>query len=101
MATHFSIDDAFALEGEEEGTVSDGEGEGWKSKDKDREGEMTFGTLSFSKPQTHQSPAATGSAEHSNLKYQVSTHSSSHQYIIFENIFKTDAPSLPVDTLES
>uniref|UniRef100_H3DQV6 Transmembrane protein 134 n=1 Tax=Tetraodon nigroviridis TaxID=99883 RepID=H3DQV6_TETNG len=71
MATHFSIDDAFALEGEEEGTVSDGEGEGWKSKDKDREGEMTFGTLSFSKPQTHQSPAATGSAEHSNLKYQL------------------------------
>lgn len=83
MTTHFSIDDAFVLEGEEEGTVSAGEDEGWKSKDKDREGEMTFGTLSFSKPQTHQSPAATGSVEHSNLKYQVSTHSSSHQYTLF------------------
>lgn len=71
MATQFSIDDAFVLEGEEEGTVSDGEAEGWKSRDKDREGEMTFGTLSFSKPQTHQSPAATGCVEHSNLKYQV------------------------------
>lgn len=71
MATQFSIDDAFVLEGEEEGTVSDGEAEGWKSRDKDREGEMTFGTLSFSKPQTHQSPAATGGVEHSNLKYQV------------------------------
>lgn len=74
MTTQFTIDDAFALEGEEEGTVSDGEGEGWKNRDKDREGEMTFGTLSFSKPQTHQSPAASGSVEHSNLKYQASTH---------------------------
>lgn len=79
MATQFSIDDAFVLEGEEEGTVSDGEAEGWKGRDKDREGEMTFGTLSFSKPQTHQSAAATGSLEHSNLKYQVSIHTS-HQY---------------------
>lgn len=74
MTTQFTIDDAFVLEGEEEGTVSDGEGEGWKNRDKDREGEMTFGTLSFSKPQTHQSPAASGSVEHSNLKYQASTH---------------------------
>lgn len=82
MATQFSIDDAFVLEGEEGGTVSDGEGEGWKSRDKDIEGEMSFGTLSFSKPQTHQSPAATGSVEHSNLKYQASTHSS-HQYTVF------------------
>lgn len=82
MATQFSIDDAFVLEGEEGGTVSDGEGEGWNSRDKDREGEMTFGTLSFSKPQTHQSPAPTGSVEHSNLKYQASTHSS-HQYTMF------------------
>lgn len=74
MTTQFSIDDAFVLEGEEEGTVSDSEGEGWKNRDKDREGEMTFGTLSFSKPQTHQLPAASGSVEHSNLKYQASTH---------------------------
>lgn len=73
MATQFSIDDAFVLEGDEEGAVSDGEPEGWKSRDKDREGgEMTFGPLSFSKPQTHPSPAAAGSPEHSNLKYQVS-----------------------------
>ncbi|XP_053195248.1 transmembrane protein 134 isoform X2 [Scomber japonicus] len=71
MATQFSIDDAFVLEGDEEGAVSDGEPEGWKSRDKDREGgEMTFGPLSFSKPQTHPSPAAAGSPEHSNLKYQ-------------------------------
>lgn len=82
MATQFSIDDAFVLEGEEEGTVSDGEGEGWKSRDKEREGEMTFGTLSFSKQQTHQSPVATGSVEHSSLKYQASTHSS-HQDTMF------------------
>lgn len=75
MATQFSIDDAFVLEGDEEGAVSDGETEGWKNRDKDREGgEMTFGPLSFSKPQTHPSPAATGSVEHSNLKYQVHTH---------------------------
>ncbi len=72
MATQFSIDDAFVLEGDEEGAVSNGEPEGWKSRDKDREGgEMTFGSLSFSKPQSHPSPAATGSLEHSNLKYQV------------------------------
>ncbi|XP_068444930.1 transmembrane protein 134 [Clinocottus analis] len=70
MATQFSIDDAFALEGEEDGAASDGETEGWKGRDADREGEMTFGPLSFSKPQTHPSPAAVGSLEHSNLKYQ-------------------------------
>lgn len=67
MATQFSIDDAFVLEG----AVSDGETEGWK----DREGgEMTFGPLTFSKPQTHPSPAAVGTPEHSNLKYQVHIH---------------------------
>lgn len=73
MATQFSIDDAFVLDGDEEEAVSDGDTEGWKSKDKDREGaEMTFGPLTFSKPQTHPSPAAApGSPEHSNLKYQV------------------------------
>lgn len=76
MATQFSIDDAFVLEGDEEGAVSDGETEGWKGRDKDREGgEMTFGPLTFSKPQTHPSPAAAaGSLEHSNLKYQVCIH---------------------------
>lgn len=80
MATQFSIDDAFVLEGDEEGAVSDGETEGWTGKD--REGEMTFGPLSFSKPQTHPSPAATGSVEHSNLKYQVRTYCL-HQYVLF------------------
>ena len=76
MATQFSIDDAFVLDGdEEEGAVSDGETEGWKARDKDREGgEMTFGPLTFSKPQNHPLPAATGSLEHSNLKYQVRMH---------------------------
>lgn len=72
MATQFSIDDAFVLEGEEEdGVVSEGEAEGWKGSERDREGgEMKFGTLSFAKPQSHPSPAATGSPDHSNLKYQ-------------------------------
>jgi len=72
MAAQFSIDDAFVLEGEEEGVVSDGESEGWKSsRDKDREaGEMTFGTLSFTKPQSLPLPAAAGSPDHSNMKYQ-------------------------------
>uniref|UniRef100_A0A3P9DBD8 Transmembrane protein 134 n=2 Tax=Haplochromini TaxID=319058 RepID=A0A3P9DBD8_9CICH len=66
MATQFTIDDAFVLEGDEEGVVTDGEPQGWK----DREGgEMTFGPLSFSKPQNHPSPAA-ASPEPTNLKYQ-------------------------------
>ncbi|CAB1328179.1 unnamed protein product [Coregonus sp. 'balchen'] len=71
MATQFSIDDAFVLEGEEEG-VSDGEKEGWKGREKDREGgEMMFGTLSFAKPQTHPSSTVAGSPDHSSsLKYQ-------------------------------
>lgn len=79
MAAQFTIDDAFVLDdGEEEGVVSDGETDGWKGRDKDRDGEMTFGPLTFSKPQSHPSPAATGSPEHSNLKYQVHTHISIH-----------------------
>lgn len=68
MAAQFSIDDAFVLEGDEEGAVSDGETEGWKDRDG---GEMTFGPLTFSKPQTHTSPTAAGTPDHSNLKYQV------------------------------
>ncbi|KAL2098094.1 hypothetical protein ACEWY4_007301 [Coilia grayii] len=69
MATQFSIDDAFVLEGEEECVGPEGDLEGWKGKEKEKDGEMTFGPLSFTKPQTH--PAtATGSPEHSNLKYQ-------------------------------
>jgi len=71
MATQFSIDDAFVLEGEEDGAVSEGEADGWKGSERDREGgEMKFGTLSFAKPQSHPSPTATGSPDHSNLKYQ-------------------------------
>ncbi|KAM9857274.1 transmembrane protein 134 isoform 1-T2 [Aulostomus maculatus] len=71
MATQFTIDDAFVLEGDEEEAISDAETEAWKGRDKDREGgEITFGPLSFSKPQTHPPPAAAGSPEHSNLKYQ-------------------------------
>uniref|UniRef100_A0A3Q2P3Y5 Transmembrane protein 134 n=1 Tax=Fundulus heteroclitus TaxID=8078 RepID=A0A3Q2P3Y5_FUNHE len=70
MAAQFTIDDAFVLDGDEEEAVSDGDSEGWKSRDKDRDGEMTFGPLTFSKPQTHPSAGAAGSPDHSNLKYQ-------------------------------
>ncbi|KAM4595492.1 transmembrane protein 134 isoform 1-T2 [Fundulus diaphanus] len=70
MAAQFTIDDAFVLDGDEEEAVSDGDSEGWKTRDKDRDGEMTFGPLTFSKPQTHPSAGATGSPDHSNLKYQ-------------------------------
>lgn len=70
MAAQFTIDDAFVLDGDEEDSVSGGDSEAWKSRDKDRDGEMTFGPLTFSKPQTHPSAAATGSPDHSNLKYQ-------------------------------
>ncbi|XP_044046963.1 transmembrane protein 134 isoform X2 [Siniperca chuatsi] len=97
MATQFSIDDAFVLEGDEEGAVSDGETEGWKGRDKDREGgEMTFGPLTFSKPQTHPSPAATGSLEHSNLKYQNLENEDalgSNSNYSFNNIFKISDPA--------
>ncbi|XP_049426847.1 transmembrane protein 134 isoform X2 [Epinephelus fuscoguttatus] len=96
MATQFSIDDAFVLEGDEEGAVSDGEAEGWKGRDKDREGEMTFGPLSFSKPQTHPSPAATGSPEHSNLKYQNLENEDalgSNGNSSFNNFFKISDPA--------
>ncbi|KAM6940559.1 transmembrane protein 134 [Xenentodon cancila] len=95
MAT-FTIDDAFALEGDEEGAVSDGGAEGWKSKEKDRDGEITFGPLTFSKPQTHSMPAAAaGSSDHSNLKYQnlenedVMGNSNSS----FNNFFKISDPA--------
>lgn len=92
MAAQFSIDDAFVLEGDEEGAVSDGESQGWK----DREGgEMTFGPLSFSKPQTHPSPAATGPLEHSNLKYQNLENEDAlgNGNSSFNNFFKISDPS--------
>ncbi|KAG9342415.1 hypothetical protein JZ751_016417 [Albula glossodonta] len=72
MATQFSIDDAFSLEGEEEGGGVGREKDGWKGRDKERDGgdgSMSFGTLSFSKPQSHTSTAAS-TPEHSSLKYQ-------------------------------
>ncbi|XP_060915531.1 transmembrane protein 134 [Labrus mixtus] len=94
MATQFSIDDAFVLEGDEEGAASNGEPQGWK----DREGgEMTFGPLSFSKPQTHPSPAAAaGSLEHSNLKYQNLENEDalgSNGNSSFNNFFKISDPA--------
>lgn len=92
MAAQFSIDDAFVLEGDEEGAASDGESQGWK----DREGgEMTFGPLSFSKPQTHPSPAATGPLEHSNLKYQNLENEDAlgNGNSSFNNFFKISDPS--------
>ncbi|XP_061840397.1 transmembrane protein 134 isoform X2 [Nerophis lumbriciformis] len=76
MATQFTIDDAFVLDGEEEGDVSQVDPADWRGRDKDRDGEMTFGPLTFSKthphphPHPHPSPAMSASPEHSNLKYQ-------------------------------
>lgn len=97
MATQFSIDDAFVLEGDEEGAVSDGEIEGWKGREKDREaGEMTFGPLSFSKPQSLPSPAPAGVPEHSNLKYQNLENEETlgnSGNSAFNNFFKINDPS--------
>ncbi|XP_037530873.1 transmembrane protein 134 [Nematolebias whitei] len=97
MAAQFTIDDAFVLDdGEEEGVVSDGETDGWKGRDKDRDGEMTFGPLTFSKPQSHPSPAATGSPEHSNLKYQNLENEEvlgNNGNSSFNNFFKISDPS--------
>ncbi|KTF90801.1 hypothetical protein cypCar_00043989 [Cyprinus carpio] len=67
MGTQFTIDDAFVLEGEEEGVVPGEDVGDWKGREKDGGGEMTFGPLSFAKTQTS---GPTGTPEHSNLKYQ-------------------------------
>lgn len=97
MATQFSIDDAFVLEGDEEGAVSDGEMEGWKGMEKDRDpGEMTFGPLSFSKPQTLPTPAPAAAPEHSNLKYQNLENEETlggSGNSAFNNFFKINDPS--------
>ncbi|KAJ0033769.1 hypothetical protein NQD34_000876 [Periophthalmus magnuspinnatus] len=97
MATQFSIDDAFMLEGDEEGAVSDGEMQAWKGREKDREaGDMTFGPLSFSKPQNTPSPASTGPPEHTNLKYQNLENEEtlgSNGNSTFNNFFKISDPS--------
>ncbi|XP_061601287.1 transmembrane protein 134 [Cololabis saira] len=92
----FTIDDAFTLEGDEEGTASDGGTEGWKSREKDREGEMTFGPLTFSKPQTHSLPAVAGSSDHSNLKYQNLENEDAlgnNSNYSFNNFFKISDPA--------
>ncbi|XP_015248914.1 PREDICTED: transmembrane protein 134 [Cyprinodon variegatus] len=97
MAAQFTIDDAFVLDGEEEeAAVSDGNPEGWKSKEKERDGEMTFGPLTFSKPQAHPSAAATGSPDHSNLKYQNLENEDalgSNGNSSFNNFFKISDPA--------
>ncbi|TRY85361.1 hypothetical protein DNTS_031303 [Danionella cerebrum] len=69
MATQFTIDDAFVLEGEEEGGMPEEDVGEWKGREKDGPGEMTFGPLSFTKTQCIPSGLA-GTPEHSNLKYQ-------------------------------
>lgn len=69
MAKQFTIDDAFSLEGEEEGAGPEEDLDGWKDRERDRDGEMTFGPLTFSKPQSLPS-SSTGTMDHSNLKYQ-------------------------------
>ncbi|KPP69365.1 transmembrane protein 134-like [Scleropages formosus] len=63
MATEFSIDDAFALEGEEDEVGQE------KEREPGDGASLTFGPLSFSKPQGLPS-AAVGSSDHSSLKYQ-------------------------------
>uniref|UniRef100_A0A3P8VEG3 Transmembrane protein 134 n=1 Tax=Cynoglossus semilaevis TaxID=244447 RepID=A0A3P8VEG3_CYNSE len=97
MAAQFSIDDAFVLEGDEEGGTSDGETERWTGRDIDRDGaEMTFGPLTFSKPQTHPLPVTTSSQDHSNLKYQNLENEEafgSNGTSSFNNIFKISDPS--------
>lgn len=108
MATQFTIDDAFALEVDEEETISGVDADGWNSRDKDREAELTFGPLTFSKPQPHPSPVLLASPEHSNLKYQVrrtyptyfsltKTHLLYH-FLIFSRIWKmkTHLPTMAI-----
>lgn len=81
MAKQFTIDDAFSLEGEDEGVGQEEDLDGWKDRDKERDGEMTFGPLTFSKPQSLPS-SCTGTTDHSNLKYQVRIHSLYHLHFI-------------------
>lgn len=74
MAKQFTIDDAFSLEGEEGGAGPEEGLDGWKDRERDRDGEMTFGPLTFSKPQSLPSSSA-GTTDHSNLKYQARSRS--------------------------
>ncbi|XP_077460991.1 transmembrane protein 134 [Stigmatopora argus] len=96
MATQFTIDDAFVLEGDEDGSMSGVDAEGWPSRDKDREAELTFGPLTFSKPQSHPSPVLLASSEHSNLKYQNLENEdplTNHGNSSFNNFFKISDPA--------
>ncbi|CAL1601337.1 unnamed protein product [Knipowitschia caucasica] len=95
MATQFSIDDAFVLEREEEG--ADGDLQSWRGRDKDREpGDMTFGPLSFTKPQNLTSTGSVAAPEHTNLKYQNLENEEtlgSSGNSTFNNLFKINDPS--------
>ncbi|XP_023686487.1 transmembrane protein 134 [Paramormyrops kingsleyae] len=88
MTTEFSIDDAFALEREDEVEYN-----------KDREagdgGSMSFGPLSFSKPQGLP-VAVAGTPDHSSLKYQNLENEDalgSNGNSSFNNFFKISDPA--------
>ncbi|XP_062851569.1 transmembrane protein 134 isoform X2 [Trichomycterus rosablanca] len=95
MAKQFTIDDAFSLEADADGAGPEEELDGWKDRDKEREGEMTFGPLSFSKPQSLPSTSNI-SPEHSNLKYQNLENEEtlgSPVNSTFNNLFKISDPA--------
>ncbi|XP_027012794.2 transmembrane protein 134 [Tachysurus fulvidraco] len=95
MAKQFTIDDAFSLEGEDEGVGQEEGLDGWKDRDKERDGEMTFGPLTFSKPQSLPS-SCTGTTDHSNLKYQNLENEEvlgSPVNSTFNNLFKISDPA--------
>ncbi|KAB5581341.1 hypothetical protein PHYPO_G00174450 [Pangasianodon hypophthalmus] len=94
MAKPFTIDDAFSLEGEEEGAGPEEDLDGWKDRERERDGEMTFGPLTFSKPQSL--PSSTGAMDHSNLKYQNLENEEalgSPVNSTFNNLFKISDPA--------
>uniref|UniRef100_A0A671KNH6 Transmembrane protein 134-like n=2 Tax=Sinocyclocheilus TaxID=75365 RepID=A0A671KNH6_9TELE len=93
MGTQFTIDDAFVLEGEEEGVVPGEDVGDRKGREKDGGGEMTFGPLSFAKTQTS---GPTGTPEHSNLKYQNLENEDALSGTVnssFNNFFKISDPA--------
>uniref|UniRef100_A0A672Q3N3 Transmembrane protein 134 n=1 Tax=Sinocyclocheilus grahami TaxID=75366 RepID=A0A672Q3N3_SINGR len=93
MGTPFTIDDAFVLEGEEEGVVPGEDVGDRKGREKDGGGEMTFGPLSFAKTQTS---GPTGTPEHSNLKYQNLENEDALSGTVnssFNNFFKISDPA--------
>ncbi|XP_053478139.1 transmembrane protein 134 [Ictalurus furcatus] len=95
MAKQFTIDDAFSLEGEEDGAGPEGDLDGWKERERERDGEMTFGPLTFSKPQSLPS-SSNGTMDHSNLKYQNLENEEvlgSPVNSTFNNLFKISDPA--------